>query len=739
MRKFIVFALFGVCALFAGCNQGDNSTTITEMVGKLLAVEFGENVRTYVEDGVHLRWSADDRITVFYGNSENREYRFLGDTGDYNGFFQPVDDSSYSEENTLGRIYSVYPYKSDVTISNSGAINCTLPAKQTYAQNSFGLGANVMLAVTENMQDTPLSFRNVGGYLKIRLYGDVTISNIVLRGNNDELIAGAATITGSFDGLPSLEMGASATKEITLDCSDGVKIGNSAATATEFWFVVPETTFTKGITITATDTSGNTYEQSTTKVVDIERNVIQPMTAVELKKSAPEPQPITATLTYDECKSIISGYGNLRSYTNSFGTWTICAYDNKNGIQLNKNKAAYVGTPTFEGDITNIKIDFAENYAGDIALCTEGGTTSVVGQFESFSCSGKSGEYTLTTTGHKSFYIRATSGVCRITKITIVAGGSSVNPDPTPEPEPEPEPEPDPTPDPEPDPDPTPGTGTNPSYYAYDWAELPVMIDANKDGRLDRDTNLYYAHHLCAGSEKNAQRNGSARNYTVCYSAEHHCPLWVAAPRHRSYESGASRTDAYGKDPKIPSGIQYNSKSTGGGCNKGHMLGSAERLSSTATNKQVFYYTNIAPQYSDTFNTGGGAWNNLEDHVDGLVCSDTLYVVIGCYFENFSKNGASASPKTISFGGRSDVSCPTMFYYALLRTKKGNTGKRVQDCSASELQCAAFTICHKMAKGHKPEAADMMSIEELEKLTGVTYFPNVKNAPKSSYSPNDWL
>ena len=265
------------------------------------------------------------------------------------------------------------------------------------------------------------------------------------------------------------------------------------------------------------------------------------------------------------------------------------------------------------------------------------------------------------------------------------------------------------------------------------------MVDANKDGRLDSDASLYYAHHICAGSEKNAQRNGTARNYTVCYSGTHHCPVWVAAPRHKSYESGASRTDAYGKDPKLPSDIQYNSKSTGGGCNKGHMLGSAERLSTSATNTQVFYYTNIAPQYSDTFNTGGGAWNNLEDHIDGLVCSDTLYVVIGCYFEKFSKNGASASPKTISFGDRSDVSCPTMFYYALLRTKKGSSGKRVQDCSASELQCAAFTICHEMDKGHKPQAADMMSIADLEKLTGFTYFPNVPNAPKSTYSSSDWL
>ena len=450
----------------------------------------------------------------------------------------------------------------------------------------------------------------------------------------------------------------------------------------------------------------------------------------------PEPAEITATLTYSECKSSIGGYSKPANYRNSYGTWVVCAYDFGSAIQLNSyKKTSYIGTPTFEGEIKKISLEFVESYSDNIELCTE----SSSGTFESFKCSGTSREYTLTTSGHKRLFIRTTA-CARITKITIVAGGGTSGGGTTPEPEnPTPEnPEPE-NPTPDPTPDPTPGDGSNPSTYAYDWAELPVMVDANKDGRLDSNTSLYYAHHLCAGSEKNAQRNGSARNYTVCYSADHHCPLWVAAPRHRSYESGASRTNAYGKDPKIPSNIQYNSKDTGGGCNKGHMLGSAERLSSTATNKQVFYYTNIAPQYSGSFNTGGGAWNNLEDHVDGLVCSDTLYVVIGCYFDSFSKNGASAQPSTISFGGRNDVSCPTMFYYALLRTKKGNTGKRVQDYSASELQCAAFTICHKMAKGHKPQAADMMSISELEKLTGVTYFPNVKNAPKSSYSASDWL
>lgn len=295
----------------------------------------------------------------------------------------------------------------------------------------------------------------------------------------------------------------------------------------------------------------------------------------------------------------------------------------------------------------------------------------------------------------------------------------------------------DPRPDPEPDPEPEPGVGYT---YRSHWYELPIEVDANKDGHDDNNSDYYYAHHLCAGGEKNAQRNGSARNYSVCFSAEHHCPVWVAAPRHSCYESGASRTDAYSQDPKIPSNIQYSSKSTGGGCNKGHMLGSAERLSTTATNKQVFYYSNIAPQYSSTFNTGGGAWNNLEDHIDGLVCADTLYTVIGCYFDTYTdKYGNTGRPAKIEFGGRSDVSRPTMFYYALLRTKKGNSGKSVKDCSASELQCAAFVICHEQDKGHKPQVKDIISIEELEELTGFTYFSNVPNAPKSTFNSSDWL
>ena len=266
-------------------------------------------------------------------------------------------------------------------------------------------------------------------------------------------------------------------------------------------------------------------------------------------------------------------------------------------------------------------------------------------------------------------------------------------------------------------------------------------MDIAMDGKYmvsESDNSLYYAMHICP-DVYGPVSGRLARNYTVCYSSEHHCPLWVSAPRHDMYSvKNVKRTDAYAQDPDIPAEVQYSSKSTGGDCNKGHMLGSAERLVSAATNRQVFYYTNIAPQLSANFNTGGGRWNVLEDYVDTQVCADTLYETLGCYFEPYTDAyGQSATPVTISFGSRDDVVRPTMFYYVLLRTKSGNSGKALSQCSASELKCVAFVRSHVNVR-QAVSATELMSVSDLEKITGVTYFANVPQAPKDTFTASDW-
>lgn len=271
------------------------------------------------------------------------------------------------------------------------------------------------------------------------------------------------------------------------------------------------------------------------------------------------------------------------------------------------------------------------------------------------------------------------------------------------------------------------------------WFELPVM-NAKKSGSYlvkDGDSNVYYAYHMSPDFKIGGKE---ARNYTVAFSASDHCPIWVAAPRHAVYESGSGRSESYKADPDIPADIQYSSKSTGGGCNKGHMLGSAERTVTKSTNAQVFYYSNIAPQLSSGFNTGGGGWNILEEFVDDFVCSDTLYVVIGTYFKKYTDGyGYTVNPSKISFGGRTDVSMPTMFYYLLIRTKSGQSGKALKNCTADEIQCAAFVRAHTNSlKNQEVTSQEMMSVADLEAITGFTYFPNVPNAPKTTVRASDW-
>ena len=140
---------FLLVLLVVGCSQEEifrNKSKIPE--GRVFTTSFeSDESRTYVEDGRLSRWTADDRITLFDGNSLNRQYKFDGETGDNAGTFSIVE-KPYGTGETLHTNYAVYPYNKDIKISEKGVITVTLPVEQSYAENSFGLGANTMVAVT---------------------------------------------------------------------------------------------------------------------------------------------------------------------------------------------------------------------------------------------------------------------------------------------------------------------------------------------------------------------------------------------------------------------------------------------------------------------------------------------------------------------------------------------------------------------------------------------------------------
>ena len=241
----------------------------------------GTDTKVYADEEMKVRWNADDRITIFNRNTYNQQYLFTGEDGDNSGGFEEVTDNNTVTGTELDKVYAIYPYRESTEISDTGIITMTLPSEQSFRANSFGPGANTMMATTG---DEMLRFKNVGGYLLLKFYGEgISMSSITVRGNNGELLAGKSTIDIS-SGLPVLAMDKSqATDAVTLTCDPPVSLGSSSSETVVCWFVLPPVTFTKGFTVTVTTSDGGVFEKSTSKNTVITRSAVTRFAALEVK------------------------------------------------------------------------------------------------------------------------------------------------------------------------------------------------------------------------------------------------------------------------------------------------------------------------------------------------------------------------------------------------------------------------------------------------------------------------
>lgn len=255
-------------------------------------IEQQDETRTFVDgegDNVRMRWTAGDEIAIF-ASTYGEEYAFTGDTGDTGGDFEKVSGTSHFTAGfELSRNYALYPYAPKLKMNEEGKVTVTLPETQPYAEDSFGLGTGLMTAVTSGTEDTHLTFKNVTGYLKLKVYGGVAVRSISFKGNNNEKLTGTALITIPYgDGaVPSIEVTGDG-EVVTLDCGS-VMTSEDQATPTTFWFALPPTVFEQGFTVEVTDVNGLVTTKKSSREIEIKRNVIKPMAAFQLEGQVPEP------------------------------------------------------------------------------------------------------------------------------------------------------------------------------------------------------------------------------------------------------------------------------------------------------------------------------------------------------------------------------------------------------------------------------------------------------------------
>ena len=333
MRRFFAYGL--TIVLLAACSTQEKDFQTPKQEDVIYYASFEQpaedGTRVYANEDLLLRWTADDRVSIFGKNTFNQQYKFLGETGDNSGGFSKVDGAEYVTGNPISHTVSVYPYQASTKITEDEVLTVTLPAEQHYSENTFGLGANTMVSISE---DNFLQYKNVGGYLMLKLYGEgVTVSSITLKGNNGEKLSGKATVTMTLDGVPTVVMAENTTEEITLTCATPVQLGVTAEESTQFWFVVPPVSFSKGFTVTVSG-NGGVFEKSTDKTQTIERNKLSKMAPIEVEG----PQPNNVLLYTSADGHVIEPYDE-----SVFGAHIISnTYDERGGVI------------TFDSDVTNI-------------------------------------------------------------------------------------------------------------------------------------------------------------------------------------------------------------------------------------------------------------------------------------------------------------------------------------------------------------------------------------------------
>ena len=187
--------------------------------------------------------------------------------------------------------------------------------------------------------------------------------------------------------------------------------------------------------------------------------------------------------------------------------------------------------------------------------------------------------------------------------------------------------------------------------------------------------------------------------FSLSYNEKYEQAEWVAYELKASHISRTNRTRPYfiyDKKVKTKSANYRNYKNSG--YDRGHLCPAGDRKFSKDAFNDTFYTSNISPQKHD-FNSG--IWNRLEQKTRYWASKDKqLYVVTG----GILREGL----KTI---GQEKVAVPEHFYKILL------------DYSKPEVKAIAFLIPHKIT--NKPLYKFVVSIDEIERLTAIDFFPNL--------------
>ena len=203
-------------------------------------------------------------------------------------------------------------------------------------------------------------------------------------------------------------------------------------------------------------------------------------------------------------------------------------------------------------------------------------------------------------------------------------------------------------------------------------------------------------------TEERSDRVIKHKGYTVSYNYDWKIPNWVAYElTDWEVQGEVPRYDRFKPDPMVPQGATATTNDyKHSGYDRGHMAPAADMKWDEQVMKESFYLSNICPQNP---NLNGGVWKDLEEQVRDLASQKgKIFVVCGPIVNDTSN--------TI---GENKVVVPQAFYKVLLQEGNG------------EIYTIGFV--YENVSGRKPMSTYAMTVDEVEKLTNIDFFPSLPN------------
>ena len=273
MKKSL-FCLIAAAFCFAACQVEEPTASLKSEDVLSAKIEQSEMTKTVLAQNNNILWSENDQVVGFMKSSYGHRYQIdPGFAGKTYADFTKVSTSdgdklSAGVEWDHNVVY--YPYSETVSCVKAEkgyTLGIELPAEQTYVVESFSNNLFPMVAVSEG---NDITFNNVCGALMIQLMGIQQVKSIKVEGNNNEILAGAATVSAIAGQKPAITMNSTTATAVTLNCGEGVQLNTN--TPVEFIITLPPVEFTNGFTVTVTDASNTEYTIEAKKANTVERS-----------------------------------------------------------------------------------------------------------------------------------------------------------------------------------------------------------------------------------------------------------------------------------------------------------------------------------------------------------------------------------------------------------------------------------------------------------------------------------